>query len=267
MNSAANQEVLGGMPGDALVDLKGEDEDSAANLESCAAVQRFLGSICTQRRMKSLNSFEAVGDNCGGSDVEMAVLTAAKSSGNPPPFKGYLPSPRIAQAHVVDVDPLWAHISDRSGGGVACVLEEEFRDPEIRYLNRTLKVDEKIGGIDIEMNNHAAVEIVETRKNLSGHGGEGGFVRDADPVEGAVVHIVEEQLDTSGVLEGEVMAFDDVRVVDVYEYLQLATDMHADSVFVVILLQSIEVASRDVKDLVHLAFHPAASVVVDPLQF
>lgn len=116
------------------------------------------------------------------------------------------------------------------------------------------------------MNDLALVEIEQAGENLASEIGKGGLMGDVDPLEGALVHVLQEDLDFTVVVV-HVVAFNHVGVVDVAEDLDLAADLEADGVIEVAVddLEGVECAGGAVEDFVDGAAAAAADAV-DSLQ-
>lgn len=112
------------------------------------------------------------------------------------------------------------------------------------------------------MNDFTAVEVEEAGKDLTGEIGEGRLVVDVGPFEGATVHVFEEDLDLPVVIE-HVVAFDNVRVVDVAEDEDFTADLVSDGVFVVSVddFEGVELYGWAVDDFVDSAAAAAADSV------
>lgn len=112
------------------------------------------------------------------------------------------------------------------------------------------------------MDDFTAVEVVEAGKDLTGEIGEGRLLVDVGSFEGPTVHVLEKDLDLTGVIE-HVVAFDNVGVVHVAEDLDFAADLVSDGVVVgsVDDFEGVELSGWAVDDFVDSAAAAAADSV------
>lgn len=82
------------------------------------------------------------------------------------------------------------------------------------------------------MDNLTAVEVVETRENLTGEIGQRGFIGHVHAFKGSTVHVLKKDLDLTGMI-GHVMTLDDVKVIDTTQDLNFTTDLTAYIIVVV----------------------------------
>ena len=102
----------------------------------------------------------------------------------------------VAAVVEVGVDPLGAHVRDGADGGVAGVhgLVEDAADAEVGDLDAPRRVDEEVGGLDVAVHDVAAVEVGDPGQHLARDVGEERLGGDAAAVEGAAVHVLEQDL-------------------------------------------------------------------------
>lgn len=116
------------------------------------------------------------------------------------------------------------------------------------------------------MNDLTPVEIEQAGENLASKISKGRLARDVDPLEGALIHVLEQDLDFAVVVV-HVVAPNHVGVIDVAEDLDLAADLEADGVIMVAVddLEGVVFAGGPVEDFVDGAAAAAADAV-DSLQ-
>uniref|UniRef100_A0A0E0K630 Uncharacterized protein n=1 Tax=Oryza punctata TaxID=4537 RepID=A0A0E0K630_ORYPU len=96
----------------------------------------------------------------------------------------------------VGIDALGAHVGDGPDGGVAGVhgLVEDAADAEVGDLDAAPGVDEEVGGLDVAVDDVAAVEVRDPGEHLARDVGEEPLVGDAAAVEGPALHVLEQDL-------------------------------------------------------------------------
>ena len=164
----------------------------------------------------------------------------------------------------IGVDPLRTHVCDGTDGRIAGVhgLSQNPTHSEIGDLDLVPRVDQKIRGFDIAVDDLPPVEIGEAAEDLPGQIGEGLLVPDVLALQRPAVHVLEQDLDLAVVVV-HVVALDDVGVIDVAEYFDLAADLAAHGVIVVAVnhLERVDPARRAVYGLVDGASGSAPDAV------
>ncbi|KAJ0985790.1 hypothetical protein J5N97_004146 [Dioscorea zingiberensis] len=168
--------------------------------QSYTAVVLLVGSLQMQQAMKLQNSLDTV----GGASEEVVEIELQHAEPEAPDVTGVAVVDLVIE---VGVDALQAHIGINKRVARIHGLGHDSAYAEISDLDMAASVDKEVQGLDVMVEDALSVEIREPDKDLPGHINEEGLQHDVPPFEEPAVHILQENLDLTGVVVKLVAAY------------------------------------------------------------